>query len=314
MDNNIFQLIMDLDHKKQQDCKPILFINLCVNRRIAFEINAYKLTLQHANWTFLICSCVQMRDAIFIPSSVITVPVCLKYLSRCGVRGQMTNVLWKPVFHLSPFSGGHHRVIIYFFIWIESGMFPLPGNPLCPSLPAFQPSVLFCFCSGSCSLLLGNPFLRCREQKVCWFYFTQRFSGSASSSFMTVVEAEVPQLPTWFLLTKGYSIPDESTLCSAPPGTPNPVIVLCLHITRDVSKVCYIRLLFQYRGASDGGCKFYFICIFVNLKHGSAAGYGNILNAEEKKKKKKYTTQTKEKIPLHSTVQHAKARTAKSHL
>lgn len=50
MDNKIFQLIMDLDHKKQQDCKPILFINLCVNRRIAFEINAYKLTLQHAKW------------------------------------------------------------------------------------------------------------------------------------------------------------------------------------------------------------------------------------------------------------------------
>lgn len=48
MDNKIFQLIMDLNHKKQQDCKLILFINLCVNRRIAFEINAYKLTLQHA--------------------------------------------------------------------------------------------------------------------------------------------------------------------------------------------------------------------------------------------------------------------------
>lgn len=50
MDNKIFQLIMDLDHKKQQDCKPILFINLSVNRRIAFEINAHKLTLQHSKW------------------------------------------------------------------------------------------------------------------------------------------------------------------------------------------------------------------------------------------------------------------------
>lgn len=50
MNNKPFQLIMDLDHKKQQDCKPILFINLCVNRRIAFEINAYKLTLQHSKW------------------------------------------------------------------------------------------------------------------------------------------------------------------------------------------------------------------------------------------------------------------------
>lgn len=35
---------------------------------------------------------------------------------------------------------------------------------------------------------------------------------------------------------------------------------------------------------------------------------------KRKKKKKKYTTQTKEKIPLHSTVQHAQARTPKSHL
>jgi len=49
MDNAIFQLIMDLYHKKQQDCKPILVINLCVNRRIAFEINAYKLTSQHSS-------------------------------------------------------------------------------------------------------------------------------------------------------------------------------------------------------------------------------------------------------------------------
>lgn len=32
---------------------------------------------------------------------------------------------------------------------------------------------------------------------------------------------------------------------------------------------------------------------------------------KRKKKKKKYTMQTKEKIPLHSTVQHAQARTAK---
>lgn len=48
MDNKIFQLIMGLDHKEQQDCKPILFINLCVNRRTAFAINAYKLTLQHS--------------------------------------------------------------------------------------------------------------------------------------------------------------------------------------------------------------------------------------------------------------------------
>lgn len=48
MDNKIFQLIMDLDHKKQRDCKAILFINLCVNRRIAFEINAHKMTLQHS--------------------------------------------------------------------------------------------------------------------------------------------------------------------------------------------------------------------------------------------------------------------------
>lgn len=32
---------------------------------------------------------------------------------------------------------------------------------------------------------------------------------------------------------------------------------------------------------------------------------------KRKKKKKKYTMQTKEKIPLHSTVQHAQARTPK---
>lgn len=121
------------------------------------------------------------------------------------------------------------RVIIYFFIWIESVMLPPPGNPPSLSLPAIhsssQPSVLFCVCSDSSSLLRGNPFLRVREQEgerdilngdllcveVCWLYFPR----SAFRSFMIAMEAEVLPLPTCFLLTKGY----ESYRCQYPSSS-----------------------------------------------------------------------------------------------
>ena len=111
------------------------------------------------------------------------------------------------------------RVIIYFFIWIEPVMLPPPGSPPALSLPASQPSVLFCFCSDSSALLRGNPFLRLKRTGRLESNFKQRpslhwgvfvvcfplgFPRSAFSSFMIVVEAEVLPLPTCFLLTKGY--------------------------------------------------------------------------------------------------------------
>ena len=56
-------------------------------RKASQLLSDLELLILAVNWSFPICSCVHLRDAIFIPPSVITAPVCLKYLFRCSVGG-----------------------------------------------------------------------------------------------------------------------------------------------------------------------------------------------------------------------------------